>query len=73
MTKSDVERERLGMYIVMPSGCDMSFMSWWKQLPSDSLVDVRIPYECHGNSGKPSNSSKTEAKSDFLRFVKTVI
>ena len=47
----------------------MSFMSWWKQLPSDSLVDVRIPHERHGNSGKPSNSAKTEAKSDFLRFV----
>ena len=39
MTKSEVE-ERLGEWVVMPPGCEMSFIVWWKQLSNDSTVNV---------------------------------
>ena len=69
MTKSEVEEERLGECVVMPQGCEMSFMAWWKQLSSDSTVNVRYPHYRHGNSGKVSHAAKTDAKSDFITFV----
>lgn len=68
MTKSEVEEERLGEW-VMPQGCEMSFMAWWKQLSSDSTVNVRYLHHCHGNSGKVSRAAKKEAKSHFLTFI----
>lgn len=68
MTKSEVEEERLGEW-VMPQGCEMSFMAWWKQLSSDSTVNVWYLHHCHGNSGKVSHAAKKEAKSDFLTFI----
>ena len=64
MTKSEVEDERLGEWVIMPSGCEMSFMAWWKRLPN-----VRYPHSSHGNSGKVSHAAKKDAKSDFLTFV----
>lgn len=69
MTKSDVEKERLRKFVVMPPGCDIPFLSWWKKLPNDSQVEVRYPHAHHGNSGKTSNNAKTEAKSQFLQFI----
>ena len=52
MTKFEVEKERLGECTIMPQECEMSFMARWKQLSSDSTVNVRYPHHCHGNSGK---------------------
>ena len=69
MTKSEVEKERLGECVVMPPGCEMSFIAWWKQLSNDSTVNVRYPHHRHGNSGKASHAAKKDAKSDFLTFV----
>ena len=69
MTKAEVEEERLGKYVIMPQGCELSFMAWWKQLASTAIVNVRYPHHHHGNSGKPSHSAKKDAKSDFLTFV----
>ena len=67
MTKSGVEEERLGEWVIMPPECEMSFMAWWKQLSNDSTVNVRCQHHRHGNSGKASHAAKKEAKSDFLK------
>ena len=69
MTKSRVEEERLGEYVVMPAGCDQSFKTWWRSLEKTVLVKVRYPHERHGNAGKMSNSAKTSVRNDFLAFI----
>ena len=69
MTKSEVEEERLGEWLVMPPESEMSFIAWWKQLLNDSTVSVRYPHHHHGNNGKHSHAAKEEAKSDFLTFI----
>ena len=45
MTKSEVEFECLSQYVVMPQGCELSFMAWWKLLESSSVITVQYPYE----------------------------
>ena len=40
MTKSRVEEERLGEYVVMPARCDQSFKTWWRSLEKTVLVNV---------------------------------
>ena len=55
--------------IVMPQGCDLSFMAWWKSLKSTSTVTVQLPHERHGHAGKTSHAAKVETKMDFLNFI----
>ena len=69
MTKSEVEEERLSERVVMPQGCETSFIKWWKTLLATSTVDVHYPHQRHGNAGKASHSAKKDAKSDFLTFI----
>ena len=67
MTKSEVEEERLSERVVMPQGCETSFIKWWKTLLATSTV--RYPHQHHGNAGKASHSAQKDAKSDFLAFI----
>ena len=53
----------------MPSNCDQAFRKWWKDLSADSVVAVKYPHEQHGLARRVSNSTKTEAKEDFSKFV----
>ena len=69
MTKAKVEEERLGKCVIMPQSCELSFMAWWKQLASTAIVNIQYLHHHHGNSVKPSDSAKKDAKSDFLMFV----
>ena len=69
MKKSDVEQQRLGQYVVMPKDLDLPFIKWWRSLDDSCTVQVRYPYEQHGNSGKESHSSKQNIRKDFLEFV----
>ena len=69
MSKAEVEKERLGEYVVMPKDLDVSFKNWWRFLDPLATVDVRTPHSRHGNSGKVSNSAKTCVMNDFLEFV----
>ena len=65
MTRSEVESEHLSQYVVMPQGCNLSFMAWWKSLNSTSTVTVQFPHERHGHAGKTSHAAKVETKMDF--------
>ena len=65
MTRSEVESEHLSQYVVMPQGCNLSFMAWWKSLNSISTVTVQFPHERHGHAGKTSHAAKVETKMDF--------
>ena len=69
MTKSEVEDEDLSQYVVMPQGCELSFMAWWKLLEHSSTVTVQYPHERHGHAGKTSHAAKVDTKKDFLNFV----
>ena len=69
LTKTEVEQQNLGAYVLMPQGCDQSFMKWWRSLPPTTNVTVRYPHERHGNCGRVSNSAKTSVMNDFLTFV----
>ena len=69
LTKAEVEQQRLGEFVLMPSGCDIAFRKWWKDISEDNVVTVKYPYEQHGLARRVSNSAKTEAKDDFLKFV----
>ena len=69
MKKSDFEQQRLSQYIVMPKDLELSFKTWWKSLSDTSIVQVRYPYEHHGNALREPNSSKTTVRDEFLIFV----
>ena len=69
MAKHEVEHAKLGKSVVMPNGCDLSFVLWWKSLKADDQVPVRYPYEQHGLAGKQSNQAKPRVKDNFLNFV----
>ena len=69
MTKQEVLEKNLSQYVIIPEGSGVSFLLWWKSLASDCSVQVHYPYHWHGLAGLPSNSSKTDAKQDFLQFV----
>ena len=69
MPKSAIEEAKLGKFVVMPYGCELSLARWWKSLESDAIVSVRYPHERHGLAGKPSNQAKQSVKTDFLTFV----
>ena len=68
-TKSEVISKNLGQNVVMPEGCDISFMAWWKQLDNSSTVMVRYPHERHGSAGRVSHAAKVNTKQEFLNFV----
>ena len=40
MTKLQVEKQRLGEYIVMPDGVEASFKLWWRSLSDSTVVNV---------------------------------
>jgi len=69
MTKSSVEEHKLGAYVVMPQGRDVSFLRWWRSLSDEAAVVVRYPHERHGNAGKVSIAARTSVMEDFLAFV----
>ena len=68
MTKQEVSEQKLSQYVIMPEGCDVSFMQWWKSLGNDQTIHVCYPHHHHGLARKLSNSC---AKADFLQFVDT--
>ena len=45
LTKAEVEDKRVGEFVVMPSGCDEAFSSWWKRLCPTDTVNVRYHHE----------------------------
>ena len=69
MSKTEVEEQRLGDYVVMPGGLEMTFKVWWRSLDSTHTVDVWYPHAKHGNAGKTSHHAKTSIMDDFLTFV----
>ena len=69
MSKSDVEEQRLGNYVIMPAGIDISFKKWWRSLDPSASIDLRYPHGKHGNALKTSHSAKTSTMEDFLQFV----
>ena len=71
MTKSDVEKERVSEYVMMPADKEMVFKEWWMKLDASDFASVRYPHARHGNAGRTSNSSKTSVMEDFLAFVDT--
>ena len=69
LTKAEVEEKQLGEFVIMPSGCDEAFSTWWKSKGSADIISVRYPHERHGLAGRVSNSAKTDTMNDFLNFV----
>ena len=37
MTKSEVEEESLGQYVLMPPALELSFTAWWRTLEPSAL------------------------------------
>jgi len=68
-TKSEVEVQHLGQYVLMPADIESSFKNWWRSLELSTIVDVRYPYTYHGNALKPSISAKKTTLEEFLLFV----
>ena len=69
MTKCEVEEQRHGLYVVMPSGVDSSFKKWWRALEPSAPIVVRTPHARHSNAGEISHSAKTTFRKHFLEFV----
>ena len=69
LSKAAIEEQRLGQYVVMPSGCTTNFTQWWRSLDSSESVVVRYPYEKHGNACRVSNSAKPSVMNDFVAFA----
>ena len=67
--KEKVVADRLESFVVMPEQHDCAFSKWWETIPADHDVNVRYPYERHGNAGKVSHNAKTQVPDDFLQFV----
>jgi len=68
-TKSEVEEQHLGDYVLMPSSVESSFKKWWRSLEPSCNVDVKYPHAKHGNALRPSNSAKKKTMEEFLLFV----
>ena len=58
MQKSEIERQRLEQYVIVPDGVTVPFKAWWKGLENEN-VTMRYPHECHGLAGNFSNHAKT--------------
>ena len=52
-TKTEVEDQRFGDYVLMPTGLDIF---WWRSVAPSTTVDVRYPHGQHGSAGKTSLS-----------------
>ena len=59
MQKSEIERQRLEQYVIVPDGVTAPFKAWWKGLENEDIVTVRYPHERHGLAGKISYHAKT--------------
>ncbi len=59
MTKSDIEEQRLGKFVIMPAHFKLSFKKWWRTRAPSDTVDFRYPHEKHG----------TKTREKFLEFV----
>ena len=51
MTKAEIEKKRLGNYVIMPEMVEIAFNKWWRSLESSTILQVRYPHERHGNAG----------------------
>ena len=69
MTKAEIEKQRLSAYVVMPEMVDTAFNNWWRSLEPSATIQVRFPYEHHGNAGKTSNSAKTTLREEFSNLL----
>lgn len=69
MTKSDIEEQRLGKFVIMPAELELSFSRWWKTVEPSATIDVRYPHKKHGNALKTSHSAKPKTMEKFLEFV----
>ncbi len=69
MTKSEVEEQRLGQFVVMPAVLELSFKKWWSTVQPSDTLNVRYPHQKHGNALKTSHSAKTKVMDKFLEFV----
>ena len=69
MKKSEVTKESLSNFVIMPDGIDIVFNKWWVSMDASALVRVRYPHERRGNAGRPYNLAKQDVQEDFLRFV----
>lgn len=69
MSKAEVEDQRLGDYVVMPTAVDSSFKAWWRSLQPSHIVSIRYPHARHGNAGQTAHSAKTSVMESFLQFV----
>ena len=69
MAKSDIEKQGLGAFILMPPHLDISFNKWWRSEDPSTMIQVRVPHERHRNAGKVSNSAKTTVHQNFIEFV----
>lgn len=69
MTKTAVEEKKLSQFVIMPNSIDEAFIKWWRSLDQSVTVQVRYPYQHHGNSRCVSNSAKVSVMEQFLAFV----
>jgi len=66
MTKEEVEEQRLGEFVIMPTGTVEEFAIWWRGLGGSTVVqdtpmlDMGMLARCH---------SKTSVLQDFLSFI----
>ena len=71
MTKQEVSEQKLSQYVIMPEGCDVSFVHGGNLLAMTQLYTYVTHTTTMGLAGKLSNSSKPSAKADFMQFVDT--
>ena len=69
VTKSDIEEQSLGKFVIMPADFELSFKKWWRTVAPSDTVDVKYLYEKHGNALKTSHSAKIKISEKFLEFV----
>ena len=69
LTKTEVEEQRLGQYVIMPASVDSSFKNWWRALKPSATVIVRMPHSRHGNAGQVSHSANTSLREQFLKLI----
>lgn len=66
MTKSDVEEQHLGNFVIMPAELELSFKKWRRAVKPSATID---PHKKHGNALKTSHSAKPKTMEKFLEFV----
>ena len=71
MTKREVQEKRLVDCVLQDDDELLTFALWWKTKDDNDTIKVQYPHHRHGLAGKPSNHSKLEVMSQFLKFVDT--